>query len=90
MSKGKEKTTVGPCTEVMQCPYCGHVISEIVVERSQVKKFKVDHKAKEIVPIDPLIHKEENWENTEYAYRCPDCDSLNVDELLCKYKLKEE
>jgi len=74
----------------MNCPDCGEEIKEVVVERFQTKTFRVDHLNKEIVPIDPLIHKDEDWEVNDYAYHCPKCDSLNVDELLSKYKLKEE
>jgi predicted RNA-binding Zn-ribbon protein involved in translation (DUF1610 family) len=75
----------------MKCPDCGEEITTIVVERFQTKTFKVDHEAKEIVPIDPLIHKDEDWVFSDpYAYRCPNCDSLNINELLSKYKLKEQ
>jgi predicted RNA-binding Zn-ribbon protein involved in translation (DUF1610 family) len=73
----------------MKCPDCGAEINEVVVERFQTKRFKVDHDAKEIGPIDPLVHSEEDWETNDHAYHCPNCDSLNVDEMLSKYKLKE-
>ena len=74
----------------MNCPDCWEEITEVVVERFQTKRFKVDHDAKEIVPIDPLIHHNENWETNDHAYHCANCDSLNIDGLLCKYNLKEQ
>ena len=74
----------------MKCPDCGHEITEVVVERFQTKRFKVAHAAKEIGQMDPLLHADEDWETNDHAYHCPQCDSLNVDEMLSKYKLKEE
>jgi len=84
MSKGESKTS---CTEIIKCPDCGAEITEVVVERFQTKRFKVDHDAKEIGPMDSLVHAEEDWETNDHAYHCPNCDSLNIDGLLCKYKL---
>jgi hypothetical protein len=70
---------------IMNCPDCGKEIKEVIVERFQIKKFTVNHETKEITPFAT-----QGWENNDYAYHCSECDSLNVDELLSKYKLKEE
>lgn len=70
----------------MNCPDCGEKITEVTVERFQTQTFKVDHDKKEITPL----HMDNQWETNEYAYHCRNCDSLNVDQLLSKYKLKEE
>jgi len=73
----------------MKCPDCGAELTEIVAERFQTKTFKVDHENKTIYPVDPLIHREEDWETNDHAYHCPQCNSLNVDCLLFDYELKE-
>jgi len=68
----------------MKCPDCGAEITEVAVERFQTRTFKVDHEEKEITPIYPT----QDWDDTnDYAYHCPNCGSLNVDEMLSKYKL---
>jgi len=69
----------------MKCPDCGTEIKEVVVERFQTQKFKVDHANQEVSPVFP----DGEWDlANDYAYHCPACDSLNVDEMLSKYKLK--
>ena len=76
----------------MNCPDCGEEITTVVVERFQTQTFKVDHLKKEIVPTNPLAdaaNTEDAWETNDHAYHCANCDSLNIDGLLCKYKIKE-
>lgn len=70
----------------MKCPDCGAEITEVLVERSQTRTFKVDHEKKELTPVYPNI----GWEDYgDFVYSCPNCDG-SVDELLKQYELKEE
>ena len=69
----------------MNCPDCGAEITEVSVERFQTQTFRVNHETEEITPLQGEL----GWElANDYAYHCPVCDSLNVDEMLNKYKLK--
>jgi hypothetical protein len=73
----------------MNCPDCGEEIIEVTVERTQSRSFKVDHEKKELTPILPASII--GWEDSgDFVYRCYECDSLNINELLSKYELKEE
>jgi len=70
----------------MNCPDCGAELKEVTVERFQTRTFKVDHEKKELTPVYPHL----GWDDAnDYAYHCPSCDSLNVDEMLKEYELKE-
>jgi predicted RNA-binding Zn-ribbon protein involved in translation (DUF1610 family) len=69
----------------MKCPDCGEEITEITVERTQTKTFKVDHEKKELTAV-----LSQDWDDAnDYVYRCQNCDTLNVNEPLSKYELKE-
>ena len=69
----------------MKCPDCGEQIDEVTVERYQTKTFKIDREKKELTPVYPA----QPWElDDDYNYRCPNCDSLNINEMLSKYQLK--
>jgi len=72
----------------MKCPDCGEEITEVRVERTLYRSFKVDHEKKELTPVYPASLM--TWADVDDAYRCPNCDSLNINELLSKYKLKEQ
>lgn len=68
-----------------RCPDCGEMLTEVIVERFQTQTFLVNHEKKEITPLEGEL----GWEvANDYAYHCPKCDSLNVDEMLHKYELK--
>jgi DNA-directed RNA polymerase subunit RPC12/RpoP len=70
---------------IMNCPDCGHPIFQVVVERFQTKIFTLNHETKEKTPLSSAV----DWETNDHAYHCANCDSLNIDGLLCKYKIKE-
>lgn len=70
---------------MLKCPDCGEKLNEVLVERTQTKTFKVDPEKKTLVPVYPNL----SWDDDDYSYRCPNCDSLNINELLIKYEVKE-
>lgn len=78
---------VGRLSGYPVCPDCNHVLVEINVEKSLFKRFKLDHEKKEIIPENPPIGS--GWtEETDYSYRCPNCDSLNIHNILDGYDIK--
>ena len=72
--------------EKIKCPDCGKELTEVTIERFQDKTFRIDYENKALVRVYP----EQPWETDDYACHCPNCDSLNVDELLSKYKVDVE
>lgn len=69
----------------MKCPDCGAELNTVVVERFQTKTFVVDHEKRQ---IGPGGFTPPDWwdEPNDYAYHCPECDSLNVDSALKQYQ----
>ena len=66
-----------------KCPDCGAELGIVIVEVFSHKTFDVDHERKLITPRP--YHE---WEDNDHCYHCPQCDSLNVDEMLKDYELR--
>lgn len=72
-------------TEKFVCPDCDAEMDEVTVEQVIYKTFKIDYDAKKVVPVYP----EEGWnEEGEYIFRCPNCDSLNVDDAFTGFDVE--
>jgi ssDNA-binding Zn-finger/Zn-ribbon topoisomerase 1 len=66
--------------EKIVCPDCNHELDTVIVERSECRKFLIDYEKAVITNISDEI-----WEESDIAYRCPNCDSLNVDESFVRF-----
>lgn len=63
----------------LTCPDCGVVLNVVTVEQFRTKPFVIDYDKKE------LTASGEEWVPTGGAFRCPKCDTLNVDDLFKKF-----
>lgn len=60
--------------KIIICPDCKKICEELKVEKFETRLFKVDLEGRQLVPIPKT-----DWEINDFAYHCPHCDSLNVD-----------
>ena len=69
-----------------KCPDCYLELKEVVIEKYMLRSFVVDHEAKRLIPKEG-----EDWGDCgERVLRCPECDTLNVnDGVLSNYTIKE-
>lgn len=63
------------------CPDCGKILDSVVIEVSEVAIFKIDYEKKTI----PEDNKGVAWCRSDRTFRCPHCDSLNVDSLFSAF-----
>jgi hypothetical protein len=68
----------------MKCPDCGAELSTVILEVFSSKAFDVDHEQKLLIPRP---HHE--WDYGDYCCHCRQCGSLNVDEMLKDYELRD-
>lgn len=55
------------------CPDCGHVFTDPIVEKYSSSRFQIDFKNKK-------IYRTSSWViDDDWSYRCPQCESLNID-----------
>jgi DNA-directed RNA polymerase subunit RPC12/RpoP len=71
----------------LSCPDCGKELDTVTVERFFTKTFDVDYDGKALMerPDSP----ENGWSHDDTAYHCPNCDSLNVDDLFHTFSEKK-
>jgi hypothetical protein len=69
------------------CPDCGNELNEIDIEYNYTQTAKLDYENKLTVVLPNTVH-----DDGEIIYRCPYCESLNVDDQICalKFQLIEE
>ena len=67
------------------CPDCGKVCTTIDVEKYENRLFRLDMENKVIFP-----EEDSRWHTSDYAYRCPQCGSLNMDSELNGFTIKKE
>jgi predicted RNA-binding Zn-ribbon protein involved in translation (DUF1610 family) len=70
----------------IKCPDCGEELSEVRIERFSFKTFRIDYENKKLVPVYP----DQPWEVDDHAIHCPNCDTLNTDDIFCQYSREEE
>ena len=63
----------------MKCPTCGKELTAVIRQVEMDTVCDLDHENKAIKP-------QTFGEYGDTAYRCPDCGSLNVEELLEDYE----
>jgi len=66
------------------CPDCNKVCTDILVEKFAHRLFRIDLKAKVITEKPDSL----SWEMNDWAYHCPHCDSLNIDQVVREAKLE--
>jgi len=59
------------------CPDCGKVYNDVLVERFEHRIFKIDLVNNKLIENPDMPSR---WEINDWAYHCPHCDSLNIDE----------
>jgi ssDNA-binding Zn-finger/Zn-ribbon topoisomerase 1 len=64
------------------CPDCGKELNAVLRQVDMEVVCDLDHNAKTIIPQTFHVAG-------DIAYRCPHCDSLNVEELLVDYEFNE-
>jgi predicted RNA-binding Zn-ribbon protein involved in translation (DUF1610 family) len=74
--------------EVIHCPDCGAEIHDVDVERYIYKRFTLNYEKKLVIPENPSPGA---WVlDDDYVFRCPECDSLNVGELLTGFRVQSD
>ncbi len=63
---------------MLKCPDCGAEITKVIVEWFSTQEATVDENRKIITCIGSPASP------NDFAYHCPGCDSLNIDELIRK------
>ena len=71
----------------MRCPDCGAELTSVVAEATRRRRYTVDNENKRLLPTYPS----EGWADVDddYVCRCPNCDSLNVDDMFDRYTFPE-
>jgi Fe-S-cluster-containing dehydrogenase component len=67
------------------CPDCHKICNDVNVERYDNRIYKIDWEAKKLV----VATEYPNWSTNDWSYRCPHCDSLNIDEEVRKLELEK-
>jgi len=64
---------------MLKCPDCHHELKHVVVEISLAQTYSINYSTGYLRPLDGGA-----WDFSDKVYRCPFCDSLNLDEACCK------
>lgn len=69
---------------MFNCPDCGKKnLEEVVIERFMTRKFRVNYEEKVLIPVT----ENEAWDSCDYAVRCPECDTLNTDDMFVEFEM---
>ena len=68
---------------MLRCPDCNAELGTVVVEQFATKTADVNYEAKTITT------RNEDWEPNDHAFHCPNCDSLNVDDMFQSFEYQE-
>ena len=71
--------------DAIVCPDCGEVLASIAIERYHQDLYHINYDSKQLEFVGSIGDSESP------AYRCPHCDTLNVDEIIGRrFRIKEE
>ena len=72
------------------CQDCGKLCTDILVERFDQRIYKLDIEHKKLVSYPKANFYANSWVTDDWAFHCPHCDSLNIDEEVRKLDLEKQ